>query len=174
MNYPKSSYVFNGIEVTITWIRDKDLSKYSPITQVYGIVFNDKGEILVARETPDSKWQIPGGKPETGETNEEALKREVLEKVDVKAGKIYPLGAQKTEIPNNPNKSEGDLFYQLRYVIDLGELLPQTPDPDRDNVWERIFIPADKITEYIKWGKTGSAMFKDAITLWRKKHNRTQ
>lgn len=170
MNYPKSSYTFNGIEVTMTWMKDEHLSKYSPVTQVYGVVFNDKGEILVARETTEGKWQIPGGKPEGDETVDETVKRELLEEVDVKAGAIYPLGAQKTEMPNNPNKNEGDLFYQLRCVVEMDELLPQTPDPDRGNVWERRFVPADKITEYIKWGETGNAMFGDAIALWKEKH----
>ena len=170
MNYPTSSYTFNGLEVTMTWLKDNDLSKYLPITQVYGIVFNSKGEILVARETSEGKWQIPGGKPEKGETIEETIRRELLEEVDVKAGKIYPLGAQKTEVPNNPNKSEGDLFYQLRCVVELDELLPQTPDPDRGNVWERMFVPVGKITEYIKWGETGNAMFEDAVALWKEKH----
>lgn len=170
MNHTRSSYIFNGIEVTTTWMKDSDLSKYKPVTQVYGIVFNDKGEILVARETSEGKWQIPGGKPENDETVEETMRRELLEEVDVKAGNIYPLGAQKTEMPNNPNKVEGDLFYQLRCVVELGELLPQTPDPDRGNIWERMFVPADKITEYIKWGETGNTMFKDAIDLWQAKH----
>jgi len=153
----------------MTWMRDDQLEKYSPMTQIYGVVFNKQGEILVAREAADGKWQIPGGKPEKNESIEEAIRRELLEEVDVKAGAIYPLGAQKTEIPNNPNKAEGDLFYQLRFVVELGELLPQTPDPDRGSVWERKFVPSDKITEYIKWGSVGDAMFADAIALFREK-----
>ena len=170
MDYPKSSYNFKGIEVTMIWMRDDNIEKFSPVTQIYAIVFNDKGEILVARESSDGKWQIPGGKPEKGETMEETVRRELLEEVDVKAGAIYPLGAQKTEMPGNPNKDEGDLFYQLRCVVELGELLPQTPDPDRGNVWERKFVASDEITEYIKWGAVGDAMFADAIKLWKQKH----
>ncbi len=149
MNYPKSSYNFKGNQVTVTWMRDDDLAKYNPITQVYAVVFNHKGEILVARESSDGEWQIPGGKPENGESIEATLRRELLEEVDVKAGNVYPLGAQKTEMPGNPNKEEGDLFYQLRCVVELEELLPQTLDPDRGNIWERVFVPAEKITEYI-------------------------
>jgi len=170
MNLVKSSYNFKGIQVTMTWMPDNELRKYEPINQVYGIVFNDKGEILIARESSDGKWQLPGGKPEKGETIEETLKRELLEEVDVKAGEIHPLGAQKTEMPGNPNKNEGDIFYQIRCVVELGELLPQTPDPDRGNVWERIFVPAERITDYIKWGEVGNAMFADAIKLWKEKH----
>jgi len=170
MDYPKSSYSFKDIEVTMTWMRDDDIEKFSPVTQIYAVVFNDKGEILVAREAEDGKWQIPGGKPEGNEDFREAVTRELLEEVDVQVGEIYPLGAQKTEMPGNPNKEEGDLFYQLRCVVELGELLPQTPDPDRGNVWQRKFVPAEEITSYIKWGEVGDAMFKDAIALWREKH----
>lgn len=170
MNYPTSSYVFNGIEVKMTWIRDDNLAKYDPVTQVYAVVFNDKGDILVARESSEGKWQLPGGKPEKGETLEETIHRELIEEVDVKAGNIYALGAQKNEVPRNPNNKEGDLFYQLRFVVELEELLPQTPDPDRGNTWERMFVPADKITEYIKWGATGDAMFADSIKLWKERH----
>ena len=170
MAYPTSSYSYKGVEVTMTWIRDNDMEKFTPITQVYAIIFNKKGEILVAREAEDGKWQIPGGKPEEGEDYKKAITRELLEEVDVQAGEIYPLGAQKTEMPGNPNKDEGDLFYQLRCVVELGELLPQTPDPDRGNTWQRKFVPSDEIKQYIKWGEVGDAMFDDAVALWNELH----
>lgn len=168
MKYIKSVDDYKGIKITRTWILDKDFSKYKPITQVYGVVFNEKGEILIARETSDSKWQIPGGRPEKGESIEEIIARELLEEVDVKAGKIYPLGVQKIEMPGNANKKEGDTFYQARCVIELDELLAQTIDPDKGHVWGRMFVPAEKVTEYVKWGITGEAMFTDAIKFWKK------
>lgn len=34
------------------------------------------------------------------------------------------------------------------------------------------FVPADKITEYVKWGVTGNFMFGDAIEIW--KNNRKE
>ncbi|KKQ95397.1 MAG: A/G-specific DNA-adenine glycosylase [Candidatus Woesebacteria bacterium GW2011_GWB1_43_14] len=138
--------------MTYTWIRDDDLEKYKPATQVYGVVFNKRGEILVAREKPTDKWQIPGGKPEAGESIEDTVRRELKEEVDVKAGKVFPLGAQKVEMPENPSRLEGKLFYQLRCVVFLDKLLPQTPDPASGNTWERKFVPAEKITDYVKWG----------------------
>lgn len=170
MNYPKSSYSFKGIKVTMTWMRDDKIEKLSPVTQIYAVVFSKRGEILVAREAEDGKWQIPGGKSEGNENFRETVTRELLEEVDVQAGEIYLLGAQKTEMPGNPNKEEGDIFYQLRCVVELGDLLPQTPDPDRGNVWQRKFVPAEEVAAYIKWGEVGNAMFADAIKLWKQKH----
>lgn len=158
--------VSNNQTVTLTWIKSINLTDYNPITQVYGIIFNEKGEILVCREKPEDKWQIPGGHPEKGETSDQTLVRELKEEVDVTIKEVVPLGVQKVEFPDNPNKKEGDLFYQVRYIAILDKLLPQTPDPANGNTWERKFVPVSKITEYIKWGNVGEEMLKDAITLF--------
>ena len=170
MNNPSSSYNFNGITVTNTWIQTKDIARYKPITQVYGIIFNDKGEILICREKSDDKWQIPGGSPENNETPLETLQREIKEEVDTKVKSITPLGVQKVDMPGNPNKEIGDVFFQVRYVAILDKLEDQTPDPDRGSVWERKFIPASEIKDYIKWGTAGYAMFDDAISLYGRSH----
>lgn len=167
MNSKPTSYLkINGITIKMTWERERSIEKYRPITQVYGIVFNNKGEILICRETPDDKWQIPGGKPEEGESIEEALNRELEEEVGVKASKVLPLGVSQVEYPNNPNHQEGELFYQARYVVILDELLPQSPDPATGHVWERRFVPANQITYFVDWGELGTAMFRDARDLF--------
>jgi len=170
MKYPQSSYTFNGQEITLAWIRTNSLSDLYPITQIYGICFNDQGEILVCREKADGKWQIPGGHPEAGETSEITLVRELEEEVDVKVKNAKVLGVQKVNYPNNPDKTEGEEFFQARLICDLDELLPPTPDPATGNTWERVFVSADKIAEYIKWGSVGEAMFKDATKLWEETH----
>ena len=49
MNYPRHIFTSDKGKFLFTWIRDNDLEKYSPVSQVYGIVFNAKGEILIAK-----------------------------------------------------------------------------------------------------------------------------
>ena len=163
MNYPTSILEYGGRKYFLTWIRDDDLSKYKPVGQVYGIVFNEKEEILIARPGPEDPWAIPGGTPEKGETIEQALQREFLEEVDVKVKNILPLGTQKVEA------EDGSITHQLRCIALLDHLLPQTidPDPTKNTVWERKFVPAENATEYVKWGKIGEAMFRDAIQLYK-------
>lgn len=162
MSLPKSTFKWKNYTITSTWIKSISLESFSPITQIYGICFNDRGKILVCREL-DKSWQLPGGTPEPSESPEETLRRELLEEVNVKVKNIKPLGVQKVEFPGNPNKDEGEVFYQARYVCQLDKLLPLTPDSATGETWERKFVPADQIVEYIKWGDVGEAMFKDAI-----------
>lgn len=156
----------NGQDVTLTWIKSDDLSPFKPYYQVYGIVFNQAGEILLIQEK--GKWKIPGGTPEGKETDIDTLKRELTEEADVTVSKVLPLGAQRVDYPNNPNKQEGNLYYQLRYICLVDELLPQTPDPDTGITNPRKYVPANQITQYVKWGEVGNAMFDDAISLFKK------
>lgn len=162
MNPPKTVVKWQNYNITNTWLKTSSLQELKPITQIYGICFNDQREILICKE-PNKGWQLPGGTPEPNEALEEALTREFLEEVDAKIKDIQALGVQQVEFPNNPNREEGELFYQARYICKLEELLPQTPDPDTGELWERRLIPADQVTEYIKWGELGDVLFKDAL-----------
>lgn len=160
MRYPQNTYLYNGTRVTNTWIKTSNIEKYSPITQVYGIIFDAEGRILIGRDSKGESWIIPGGHPEKGESIEETFKREVLEEVDVEIDDIKPLGVQKATFPDDPDKRKA--IYQVRCIAKVKKLNPQTPDPANGSTWERKFVPAKDINKYVKWGKTGKAMFKDA------------
>lgn len=162
MTNPTQTINWKGKNFLIEWIKTDSLEGINPITQVYGICFNNKDEILIVRKEGGEDWIIPGGTPEKGEIIEETLKREIIEEADVKIKNIRLLGVQKVCPEGKPK----DFYYQVRCVCEIDELLPQTPDP-ADNVnWERKFVPSKKITEYVKWGITGNTMFSDAIEFW--------
>ena len=163
--FPKTEFSFQGHRVIFTWIRTSNLLDYQPWTQVYGICFNSKGQILIIKE---KEWKIPGGTPRKGESPEETLKRELIEEADTVISKCWPLGVQKVDYPDNPDANM-KIFYQYRYVCLIEKLLPQTPDPDNGLVHPRKLIPVKEITRWVKWGPTGKAMFKDAIELFGEK-----
>lgn len=167
--HPQNIYLHKGVRVTNTWIKTEDIESFHPATQVYGIVFNNKGEILICREFGKGKWQIPGGHSEENESLSQTLKRELVEEVDVEIEGVGPLGVQKVTFPDNPEKKA---IYQARCIALLRKLLPQTPDPASGITWERKFVPSGEITSYVKWGKTGRAMFGDAIRLYRSYHKK--
>lgn len=156
---------WNGYDVIYTWIPDDDIKKYNTITQVYGICFDINANILIIK---DDQWQIPGGTPEENETLEMALTREVTEEAQVKIKNIQPLGVQKVNFLNNPNKIEGDIYFQARFIALVDKIYPIKTDPDTNKIYERKFVSVDQIDNYINWGDVGQEMFKDAWNLFKK------
>lgn len=60
------------------------------ITVVSALIFNDEGLMLMAlrypTQVPPSRWENPGGKVEEGETERDALVREMQEELGVEVG----------------------------------------------------------------------------------------
>lgn len=159
----RATVEINGQSVDLEWIKTSSGYGYTPITQVYGICFNQAGEILICREDNEHNWQLPGGKPEDGESVTDTLQREVREEVSIEVDNVICLGLQRVHYPHNPNHAEGVDYYQARLIGQVINILPQTVDPATGKLWERRFVPADNITAYIQWGVLGDAMFRDAI-----------
>ena len=157
--------IWDGQEITYTWLPTPDVKNYVPVTQVYGVCINDGGKILVIK---DKRWQIPGGTPEQGETAEETLQRELVEEAQVEVDRLIPLGVQEVRYPNNPNKEQSELFYQYRYLAMITKINPTQPDPATGREYERRFVSFDEVDEYVKWGGISTEMFKDAKNLLNK------
>lgn len=57
------------------------------------VIFNERGQVLVVREKNNSSWNLPGGGMDYGETEREALARELCEEVGYTGSFSYaPLG----------------------------------------------------------------------------------
>ncbi|ORU94367.1 MAG: DNA mismatch repair protein MutT [Cycloclasticus sp. symbiont of Bathymodiolus heckerae] len=60
-----------------------------------GVIKNQKGEILISKRSADTHqgglWEFPGGKVEGSETTGDALKRELLEELDLTIESAIPL-----------------------------------------------------------------------------------
>lgn len=168
MQPPEETYSNTRGIVTRRWLRMDTLPvKHPRITQVYAVVFDNQGNILIGRQNADSPWVICGGSPENGETIEQTLQRELLEELDVTVKNIMLLGVQEVEWKKSKKSKKGEKHYQVRMIADIDELLPQTTDPAHNIVWERKIVPAQEITNYVSWGVIGEALFKDAILLWK-------
>ena len=61
------------------------------------VIENERGEILMMKRTANTRndhgmWSIPGGKIEFGEKAEEAIRREVVEELNLELGELEYLG----------------------------------------------------------------------------------
>lgn len=60
-----------------------------------GIVFNDKGQVLLTKHSQNHHWSFPKGLIDPGQTSEQAAVREVKEEGGVEAGIIDKIGYSK-------------------------------------------------------------------------------
>ena len=64
----------------------------TPKLAVNAAVFNEKGEILLAKRTDNGLWCIPGGHVDLGETLAQACLRELFEETGLKAEVVRLVG----------------------------------------------------------------------------------
>lgn len=159
--------------VVLTWLDCQDrngMDQCLPCTQVYGVCFNNNDEILVIDEKGNGTWKIIGGTPETGETPEQTLNRELMEEAGVELSELLPIGVQKVE-EFFPDKDHPKVYYQWRFAGRIAKLHPQTPDPDTGNIYQQKFVSPEEINQTVKWGETGKALFTAAVKIIQRKRN---
>lgn len=74
----------------------------TPKVDVRAFVRNEKGEILLAQESVDGKWTIPGGWADIGETPKESVLKEVNEETGLEAEVVRLLAVYDKRCHNHP------------------------------------------------------------------------
>lgn len=69
-----------------------------------GLIFDPHGCLLVVRKRATSRFMLPGGKAEPGETALAALERELLEELGVRLVSATPFGVFEAEAANEPGR----------------------------------------------------------------------
>ena len=113
-----------------------------PIPGVGGVVFGSKGILLVRRDKDPGKglWSIPGGGVEVGETQEQALIREVFEETGVRCEMKQLVSTSDIMYPDSEGKIE--YHYLLNHYIAEArteELQPESPEAEVN------WFPLDKL-----------------------------
>lgn len=129
------TYIFNAAD---------SYEGLSPVTQAYTVCLDNEGQVLLQKH-PERPWNIPGGKPEPGETYEEAAVREVYEESNVKIDHLVMIGYQKV-FENGVFKS-----FQLRFLANVTAVDARQPDPDEGVLRERLFVPLADVMNYIPY-----------------------
>ena len=128
--------------VEYIWHENNSYLSLNPITQVYGVCFDESGNILIKKE-PGKSWNLPGGTPENNETPLEALKRELKEEAGAVIEESKMIGYYEVIL-------EESTIYQLRFAARLKELMPQAVDPATGKLNERKLVEPDEFFTYVK------------------------
>jgi 8-oxo-dGTP diphosphatase len=137
---------------TVSWI-ETDVPARLRVLQVYGFIFDLYGRILVLDD--GGHYNLPGGKPNEGETFVETLTREAAEESQVKFNWTKYLGYQHVQ-----GKEE---FAQVRYAARLGHLLPAAPDPATGRQYVRLWVPPIAVNALLGWGESGRIQVESAV-----------
>ena len=94
----------------------------TPKVDVRGFVLNEKDEILMAKESEDGKWTIPGGWADIGITPSETAVKEIEEETGIKSEVVRFLGVFDKRM--HPHPPEPHYIYKLIFLCRItgGEL----------------------------------------------------
>jgi 8-oxo-dGTP pyrophosphatase MutT (NUDIX family) len=133
--------------------------------QSSGLCFTSDGKITLVSD--GKGWVCPGGYPETDETLEEALIREIAEEACAQVIDCEYIGSIRTyELPPVPEGSP-PLFYQARYWVRVQN---DVFDPQHE-MTERLEIPPMQFVDILRWNakQTAQIMLDDALRVEERK-----
>lgn len=134
------------------WV-ESEVPEGLEIRQVYGFIFSPDGRLFILED--EGHFNLPGGKPETGEKMKETLIRESFEEGQVLLGLTEYLGYQCVEGEEH--------FAQMRFVALLDRLLPATVDVSSGKQFRRMWVPPSKVNELLGWGESGRRQVASAV-----------
>lgn len=87
------------------------MTERSVIEVAAAVILDAGGRMLVVRKRGTEAFMQPGGKIMAGESADEALRREVVEELDVAASSVQPLGRHVADAAHEPGQTvEADVF----------------------------------------------------------------
>jgi len=122
----------------------------TPKVDIRAVVFNEEGKILMAKETVDGKWSLPGGWGDVGYTPFEVAEKEAWEETGLKVKAVKLLGVFDKR--NHAHPPQAWYIYKLFILCEIigGELNAHTQETSAVEFFDRNNIPplsVDRIVE---------------------------
>jgi 8-oxo-dGTP pyrophosphatase MutT (NUDIX family) len=145
-------------DIKCVWLR-KALPPSLHVKQVYGIIFDNFGRIFL--QDDQSRFNLPGGKPDGNETFAQTLMRECLEESWVTVRNYCYLGFIHVE--EYEAEQLISTYAQVRLIAKLDQILSVQPDPATGRTYKRLFAPLKDAIYLLNWGDHGKDQLTDAF-----------
>ncbi|WP_422857975.1 NUDIX hydrolase [Flagellimonas sp. S174] len=89
----------------------------TPKVDVRGFLFNEKEEVLLAKESIDGKWTIPGGWADIGSTPSEVATKEIWEETGIEAKVVRLLAVYDKQV--HPHPPEPYYIYKIIFYCQM-------------------------------------------------------
>jgi 8-oxo-dGTP pyrophosphatase MutT (NUDIX family) len=107
--------------------------------ETYGVkalVFNEKNQVMLVKNTYDKRWLLPGGGIKRGESPEEAVKRELREETGIEITGLHIVGEYLST--REYKKDTIYLFYVEKYMSNKN---PGSPEIEKITFFDKDTIP---------------------------------
>ena len=134
------------------WIKS-EVPESVEIRQVSGFIFNLDGRILLLED--EGNYNLPGGKPEDGESLFSTFIREAQEEAQISVVSLGYLGYQLV--------TADEIFAQVRFVGLIDQISPSAPDPCTGRMYSRLWVPPIETNDLLGWGESGQGQITSAV-----------
>ena len=147
---------WNGHVYTLTWQPGATVPENTSFIQASGVCFTSEGELVLVEDETGERM-LPGGHPETGESLEQTLIREVWEEACATVEKAIYFGSQQVD-------EEG---YETQYQARFWTRVKLEPFIPRFETTRRILVEPANFLMTLNWSTTkiAQAMFDAAVAI---------
>lgn len=128
-----------SLSLAITPVKRRYLT---PFVEVRGALFDSQNQVLLAKETVDGRWSLPGGYADVGLSAKENIEKEMLEETGVKA-KATRLVAVRHKAKSEYEQDSRD-FYKLIFLCEMHTQGAFSKNPEISEVG---FFPLDALPD---------------------------
>lgn len=154
----------------LEWI-EKDVPSKMETRQVYAVVFDNLGRILLKVDTltnGEKSYNLAGGTPEVFDKDIIAtLRREYIEEVNTTL--LDPIIYMGYQCVDEENKIPP--YAQIRMTAVIDKIGKKQPDPDNQKTYERILVKPETAIKLLNWGKIGEQIVTKAVEIAKTKFN---